>query len=128
MQPTTEAVVKLSRRKINSILRNAEKTAEAVNLVYVSNTQPGITRTGKGKEFEYLWNGKKVTDEDELKRIKGLVIPPAWEHVWICKLANGHLQATGVDVKGRKQYRYHPLWNTLRNQTKFFRMYEFGKV
>jgi len=57
-----------------------------------------------------------------------LVIPPAWENVWICHLENGHLQATGVDVKNRKQYKYHSLWNALRNQTKFYRLYEFGKV
>ena len=69
-----------------------------------------------------------VNDKNTLQRIKSLVIPPAWEHVWICTLPNGHLQVTGVDVKNRKQYKYHSLWNSFRNQTKFFRLYEFGKA
>lgn len=59
-------------------------------------------------------------------RIKKLVIPPAWENVWICSNPNGHLQVTGIDVRGRKQYKYHPAWNTFRNHTKFYRLYEFG--
>src|SRR5690606_3044738 len=63
-----------------------------------------------------------------LERIKKLAIPPAWEEVWICSIDNGHLQATGFDVKKRKQYRYHPLWNSLRNHTKFYRLHEFGKA
>jgi DNA topoisomerase I len=127
MQQTAEAVIQLSKRKISSILKDAAKCAEAVNLVYVTNLDPGITRVRKGKTFEYYFGNKKITSEEELLRIKKLVIPPAWENVWICKLPNGHLQATGVDVMKRKQYRYHPLWNSLRNQTKFFRMLEFGK-
>lgn len=61
-------------------------------------------------------------------RIKHLVIPPAWQNVWICRLENGHLQATGFDTKNRKQYKYHPDWNKLRNQTKFYRLHDFGKV
>src|SRR5688500_17495359 len=122
MQPLAEAVIQLPKRKINSILKDAAKCAEAVNLLYVTNLDPGITRIRKGKDFEYYFKDKKITDEEELLRIKRLVIPPAWEDVWICKLHNGHLQATGVDVKKRKQYRYHPSWNSLRNQTKFYRM------
>src|SRR5688500_9444692 len=128
MQPLAEAVIQLPKRKINSILKDAAKCAEAVNLLYVTNLDPGITRIRKGKDFEYYFKDKKITDEEELLRIKRLVIPPAWEDVWICKLHNGHLQATGVDIKKRKQYRYHPAWNSLRNQTKFYRMLEFGKV
>ena len=77
--------------------------------------------------FDYFFAGKKITDENELQRIKSLVIPPAWENVWICKLSNGHLQVTGTDIKKRKQYKYHPLWNKLRNHTKFYRMHSFGK-
>src|SRR5690349_187704 len=106
-----EEVIQLSKRKISSILKDAAKCAEAVNLVYVSNTDPGITRVRKGKDFEYFLNGKKYSDKAGLQRIKSLVIPPAWEEVWICAVANGHLQATGTDIKKRKQYRYHPLWN-----------------
>ncbi|MBB4805912.1 DNA topoisomerase-1 [Chryseobacterium defluvii] len=67
-----------------------------------------------------------IKDRDEISRINNLVIPPAWENVWICALENGHLQATGLDTKNRKQYRYHPLWNALRNHTKFYRMLQFG--
>jgi DNA topoisomerase-1 len=127
-QVNEEEVIQLSKRKISSILKDAAKCAEAVNLVYVSNTDPGITRVRKGNDFDYFLNGKKFNDKAGLQRIKGLVIPPAWEEVWICAIDNGHLQATGIDVKKRKQYRYHPLWNVLRNQTKFFRLHEFGKA
>src|SRR3982751_2037613 len=120
---TTEAgIITLSKRKISSIIKDPVKTAEAVNLVYVSNTDPGIIRRKKGDSFEFILDDKKVTDEAALQRIKSLVIPPAWEEVWICKLENGHLQTTGLDVKKRKQYRYHPSWNALRNHTKFYRL------
>src|SRR5690606_2734874 len=66
--------------------------------------------------------------QSDLHRIQSLAIPPAWEQVWICALANGHLQATGLDSCNRKQYKYHPLWQSLRNHTKFFRLYEFGQT
>ena len=128
METTVEQIIRLPRRKIKTILHDAEKAAAAVNLVYVSDTAPGITRVKTGKSFNYLLNNQAVQDPEELKRIKSLVIPPAWENVWICALPNGHLQATGIDKLKRKQYRYHPLWNELRNQTKFYRMIEFGKV
>lgn len=126
MASAIEEEIHLTRKKIRSIIKDPVKTAEAVNLVYVNNAQPGIIRLKKGKDFGYVFNSKPVKDEDTLKRIKSLVIPPAWQDVWICNLENGHLQVTGLDVKARKQYRYHPLWNTLRNQTKFFRLLEFG--
>ena len=71
--------------------------------------------------------GKRVTDKNDLLRIRKLVLPPAWENVWICSLANGHLQATGYDLKKRKQYKYHSLWSEFRNQTKFYQLLEFGK-
>jgi DNA topoisomerase-1 len=128
MPAPVQEEIRLTKRKIISIIKDPVKTAEAVNLVYVNNTQPGIIRKKKGKDFVYLADGKPVTDEETLKRIKSLVIPPAWEDVWICSLPNGHLQVTGLDVKARKQYRYHPLWNNLRNQTKFFRLLAFGKA
>lgn len=123
-----EEVITLSKKKIRNIVKDPVKTAEAVNLIYVNNTQAGIIRQRHGKTFSYLADNKPVKDKEILLRIKSLVIPPAWEDVWICKHDNGHLQATGIDVKKRKQYRYHPLWNTLRNQTKFFRLLEFGKA
>src|SRR5215469_628388 len=115
------------KRKLEGLMQNAEKSAEVIHLVYVSDNSDGIKRVKKGKGFNYLKSGKKINDKKELLRIKKLVIPPAWEKVWICSLPNGHLQATGFDTKKRKQYRYHSLWNEFRNQTKFYRLLAFGK-
>ncbi len=120
--------IKIPNRKIKSILNDAVKSAAAINLDYVNDAQPGITRIKKGEHFHYFLGKRKVQDKAILDRIKKLVIPPAWENVWICDLDNGHLQATGTDVKKRKQYKYHVLWNSLRNLTKFYRLYEFGKA
>jgi DNA topoisomerase-1 len=128
MPEIEEPLPQLSKRKLRSILKDEEKTAKAAHLVYVSDKDPGIERIKKGKNFIYYFQGKEVKDDEELLRIKHLVIPPAWEKVWICKKENGHLQATGYDVKGRKQYRYHPHWNSLRNHTKFYRIHDLGKV
>ena len=124
----TEESIKLTRKKIEAISRHPEKTAVAIDLVYVNDSHPGINRIKKGKGFAYVADGKKLENKAVVNRIKSLVIPPAWENVWICMLDNGHLQATGVDVMKRKQYKYHPRWNTLRNQTKFYRLLEFGKA
>ncbi len=118
--------ITLTSKKIKTILHDAEKSAAAVNLLYVHDTQPGINRVKKGKTFIYVKGNKTVQDEASLMRIKKLVLPPAWENVWICTDENGHLQATGIDLKKRKQYKYHSLWNSLRNHTKFYRLYEFG--
>lgn len=123
-----EAEIKVTKQKIKSIGSDPEKTAKAINLVYVSDTDPGITRVKKGEKYEYYFKENKIVDDEDLLRIKHLVIPPAWTNVWICPKENGHLQATGLDVKGRKQYRYHADWNKFRNQTKFYRLHEFGKV
>ena len=124
-----DEILQLPKRKIRSILGDPEKSAQAVNLIYVHDNTPGIRRVKTGKSFNYvLEDTNPITDDDNLKRIKSLVIPPAWESVWICDLPNGHLQATGIDIKKRKQYRYHPLWNSLRNHTKYYRLYQFGKV
>ncbi|MBA2562761.1 MAG: DNA topoisomerase IB [Chitinophagaceae bacterium] len=128
MATVIEEPLKLSKKKIESIINDPEKSARAVNLIYVSDTDPGITRVKVGEKFEYFFKEKKIEDAEELLRIKHLVIPPAWQNVWICKLENGHLQVTGLDVKNRKQYRYHAQWNKVRSQTKFYRMYDFGKV
>ena len=121
-----EEVLKLSQKKIAAISADPVKTAKAVNLIYVNDADPGIVRVKKGNAFDYLFQNKKVRDKEQLDRIKKLVIPPAWENVWICNLPNGHLQVTGLDVKNRKQYRYHASWNSLRNQTKFYKMHAFG--
>ncbi|WP_432378354.1 DNA topoisomerase IB [Duganella sp. P38] len=103
--------------------------AKLAGLRYVHDDQPGIARRLRGKQFRYLdSDGKAVTDEDTLARIKSLVIPPAWTDVWICKHALGHLQATGRDARGRKQYRYHPRWRSHRDEAKYERMLSFGKA
>lgn len=120
--------VRLTNKKIQSILSDAEKAAQAVNLAYVQDNQPGITRVKHGKAYHYFFGKKQLVNQKTLERIKQLVIPPAWENVWICTLDNGHLQATGIDSQKRKQYRYHPHWNLLRNHTKFYRLYDFGQT
>ncbi|GGY73940.1 DNA topoisomerase I [Cellvibrio zantedeschiae] len=120
--------IHIPAKKIHTILNDAEKAAKAVKLVYVQDSQPGISRKKVKNNFQYFLDNKRVVDEVTLERIKKLVIPPAWTQVWICSLDNGHLQATGLDVKKRKQYKYHALWNSLRNHTKFYRLYEFGKA
>ncbi|WEK71455.1 MAG: DNA topoisomerase IB [Candidatus Chryseobacterium colombiense] len=122
-----DIISRLKPSKIVKIMKDPEASAKAVNLIYTSDAEAsGIIRKKRGKKYLYFKDGEKVKDKDEIKRINGLVIPPAWENVWICALDNGHLQATGFDVKKRKQYRYHPLWNALRNHTKFYRMLKFG--
>jgi len=115
------------KRKLKGLLQNTEKSAEIIKLVYVSDKDPGIARSRRGRTFIYTKNGRKITDKSDLLRIRKLVLPPAWENVWICTLSNGHLQATGYDVKKRKQYKYHSLWSEFRNQTKFYQLLEFGK-
>src|SRR5215471_5450097 len=122
----TFADLKISKRKLNALVHDAEKSAEVIDLVYVSDKDPGIERVKRGKGFIYSKDGKQLNEKD-LLRIRRLVIPPAWENVWICTLANGHLQATGTDTKKRKQYLYHPAWRMFRNQTKFFQLLAFGK-
>ncbi len=117
-----------SHRKHLSVVKDYEAAAKLANLVYISCDEPGISRQKAGKGFCYKLNDKLVKDKKTLARINALVIPPAWEEVWICALDDGHIQATGVDVKSRKQYRYHPFWNVLRNETKFHKMISFGKV
>ena len=119
---------KVSKRKLKSIVKDEEKTALAANLIYVTDKEAGIERKKTGNKFEYYFKGEKIKDDEELLRIKHLVIPPAWTKVWICKNENGHLQATGYDTKNRKQYRYHHHWNSLRNHTKFYRLTDFGKA
>ncbi|MDQ0593310.1 DNA topoisomerase-1 [Chryseobacterium ginsenosidimutans] len=117
----------LKPSKIVKIMKDPVASAKAVHLIYTSDAETaGITRKKTGKKYSYYKDGEKIKDKDEISRINKLVIPPAWENVWICALDNGHLQATGFDLKKRKQYRYHPLWSALRNHTKFYRMLQFG--
>ncbi len=99
------------------------------SLVYVSDESPGYRRQRRGKGFVYLQpDGHKLADPEQLDRIRRLAIPPAYREVWICPHPNGHLQATGRDARGRKQYRYHPDWRTARDTTKFERMEAFGSA
>jgi DNA topoisomerase-1 len=103
--------------------------AEQAGLEYTSDATPGIKRVKHGQSFRYVHpDGKPVTDEATLKRIRALVIPPAWTNVWICASPHGHLQAVGRDVKGRKQYRYHAAYRSQRDQTKYGRMLAFGSA
>ena len=118
----------LSHRDFLSVDKDYEAAASVANLIYVSDSEPGITRVKKGKGFAYFYKDEAVHEPKELERIKKLVIPPAWTKVWICKSANGHIQATGFDVANRKQYRYHARWSAFQQETKFHRMYEFGKA
>ena len=105
------------------------ESAKAAGLRYVYDSKPGIKRVRKGKAFRYVGiDGKPVRDEAVLGRIKSLVIPPAWEDVWICPIEKGHLQATGRDVKGRKQSRYHPRWREVRDEAKYEHMVQFGQA
>ena len=105
-----------------------EESARAAGLRYVSDDMPGIRRRKKGKGFTFLdAKGSTVRDAKVLERIRKLAIPPAWTDVWICPMANGHLQATGRDARGRKQYRYHADWRNVRDETKFSRMIAFGE-
>jgi len=89
---------------------------------------PGIARKRAGRGFAYYDDGQLVDDPEVLERIRGLGIPPAWRDVWICPYANGHLQATGIDAAGRKQYRYHEAWRTRRDAQKFEDMVRFAKA
>lgn len=106
-----------------------EEAAEAAGLRYVNDDQPGIRRQKRGKGFRYvLPSGDAVTDGKTLERIRKLAIPPAYTDVWICRWSNGHIQATGRDAKGRKQYRYHAKFREVRDSTKYDHMLEFAQV
>ncbi|PWC65384.1 DNA topoisomerase I [Azospirillum sp. TSH7] len=106
-----------------------EQEAACAGLTYSSDEMPGIRRRRYGKGFRFLWpDGAQVTEEDTLARIRKLAIPPAYRDVWICPDPDGHLQATGRDAKGRKQYRYHRRWTELREGTKFGRMLDFCRA
>jgi DNA topoisomerase-1 len=118
----------LSHEKILKLDRDYKQAAKAARLIYVSDIKPGIERHKKAGGYTYSFSGKSIKDKARLERIKKLAIPPSWTNVWICANETGHIQATGIDLNGRKQYRYHAEWNKLRNETKFHRLYEFGKV
>ncbi|HEY7060973.1 MAG TPA: DNA topoisomerase IB [Chloroflexota bacterium] len=105
------------------------ESARAAGLRYVSDTRPGIRRKRAGSHFSYRGtDGQPIHDRAVLKRVKALAIPPAWTDVWICPDPNGHVQATARDAKGRKQYRYHPRWQAVRDETKYERTIAFGQA
>jgi len=119
--------IKINKKTIRDSTNDAVKSAESVDLIYSLDNKAGITRKRRGKYFLYYDGEEKIKDKTKLERIKKLGIPPAWVNVWISKLSNGHLQATGFDLLKRKQYRYHTSWNAVRKHTKFYRLQEFGK-
>ena len=107
----------------------AAQCARAAGLSYTSDDHPGISRVRAGSSFRYFTTtGRRLTNRQDLARIRALVIPPAWEGVWICADPRGHLQATGRDARGRKQYRYHPKWRIVRDEAKFDRMVGFAQA
>ncbi|HEX7860362.1 MAG TPA: DNA topoisomerase IB [Verrucomicrobiae bacterium] len=102
--------------------------AKSAGLIYIGDNTTGIRRAGSPKPRFFGPDNKPITDKNTLARIKRLAIPPAWTDVWICAKDNGHLQATGRDARGRKQYRYHPHWRQTRDETKYNRMVDFAKA
>ncbi|MGP1385820.1 MAG: DNA topoisomerase IB [Thainema sp.] len=118
----------LIRQKLaTDLITNPENAAQKAGLRYVSDSTPGLTRKRWGRGFSYFdENCDRIQDEDILERLKSLNIPPAWEDVWICPNPDGHLQSTGRDERGRKQYRYHDDWQELRSRAKFDRLVPFG--
>ena len=116
------------KKKQEKIGRDPVITAKAAGLRYVADSTPGYTRKRSGKGFSfYDADGNLVKDKDLIHRFNRLVIPPAYTNVWISPQEDGHLQFTGTDVAGRKQYRYHPEWNKLRNQSKYHRLQLFAE-
>jgi DNA topoisomerase-1 len=116
------------QRKRAAVVDPSESAHEA-GLRYVSDSTPGIRRRRAGKGFTYLDSGgRRITDRATLARIRSLAIPPAYADVWISPQPNGHIQATGRDARGRKQYRYHPRWREVRDETKFGRMLAFSEA
>lgn len=116
-------------RKAVTIVEDPKASAISAGLRYVSDESPGITRRNRRSSFcFYNTEGKPIKDPAELKRIQSLAIPPAWENVWISPKENGHLQATGFDARGRKQYLYHPNWRTVRDEAKYERLVLFANA
>jgi DNA topoisomerase I len=125
---TAAARKKKPSQAVQIVLDPAE-AAKLAKLRHVSDQMPGITRHKARNGFDYRHpGGELVRDIDTLKRIRSLVIPPAWTAVWICPYPNGHIQAVGRDKRGRKQYRYHPRWREVRDESKYGKMLIFGRV
>lgn len=117
------------QKKLEKIGSDPKVTAKAAGLRYALQSDKGYYRQRKGSGFTYKdHEGNTVKEKEVLDRIKKLVIPPAWQDVWISPYPHGHLQVTGTDARGRKQYRYHPEWNKIRNQSKFYRLRRFANA
>jgi DNA topoisomerase-1 len=115
--------------EVAAVAGTAETIASCDELRFSRDSEPGIRRRRAGKGFTYVnARGRRVTDPATLERIRKLAIPPAYRDVWICRDADGHVQATGIDARGRKQYRYHPRWREVRDAHKFERMMAFGRA
>lgn len=113
--------------ELQSLYSDAQRCAESIGLAYISDEQPGLGRKGSGRGFSFIdAEGRLITDKKLKVRIKDLVIPPAWKSVWICPSDKGHILATGIDDKGRKQYIYNPKWRTMRDLLNFYRLLSFG--
>ena len=120
---------KSPRSATGAPLAEPRASARSAGLRYSTDARPGIERRRQGRGFRYVDpDGKPIRDPAVLERIRALVIPPAWTDVWICVEADGHLQATGRDARGRKQYRYHSRFRTLRERAKFDRLIAFARV
>src|SRR3954451_19511986 len=116
-------------RRLRFDVKDPLSSARAAGLHYSTDTKPGIRRVRRGRAFQFVRpNGRPVTDRADLARIRALVIPPAWTNVWISPDPRGHLQATGRDARGRKQYRYHARWREVRDETKYGRLIAFGRA
>ncbi|PYQ37845.1 MAG: DNA topoisomerase I [Acidobacteria bacterium] len=116
-------------RAVLDLATHPQRAADAAGLQYVTDARPGLRRQKAGRAFRYLGrNGRVLRDPRTLARIRSMVIPPAWTDVWICPDALGHIQVTGRDARGRKQYRYHPRWRTVRDDAKYGRMLAFGQA
>jgi DNA topoisomerase-1 len=102
------------------------RQAHSAGLIYVNDRRPGIQRLGAAPRFRYLDRGHRLRAPGELERIERLAIPPAWQDVWICPNPRGHLQATGRDARGRKQYRYHAEWRRVRDNAKYEQLLAFA--
>ena len=119
----------ITAKQIKKLKKDPALTAAAAGLNYITANAPGFHRKGKAPRFYYVdQHGSRCKDKEAVKRIKALVLPPAWREVWISEDPNGHLHATGIDEAGRKQYRYHPHWNLIRNQTKYYRLLTFSEA
>jgi DNA topoisomerase I len=117
----------MPRANLSDVVTDPVESAKAAGLRYVDDDQPGLRRRRAGKNFIVVdAEGRRVRDTETRRRVRRLAIPPAWTDVWICPLAHGHLQATGRDARGRKQYRYHPRWRAVRDETKYARMLAFA--